>query len=136
MPSAGARPAVTAVGKSAAPASALAAVTKSRRVRWSVIERKTGPGGLEHQSARPALREEPTYERRRPVRCVPHVVIHPQYLEILNRRADSLEGRRSLTRLLYWNRPVDLTMDDPRRDPPQLTRQRFEGWAAIRGNDR
>src|SRR5207247_2138710 len=88
------------------------------------------------ESARPALREQPTHECRRPVCCVPHVVIHPQYLEILHGRTDSLEGRRSLTRLFYWNRPVDLAVDDPRRHAPQLTSQSLEGWAAIRGNDR
>src|SRR5947208_2202004 len=88
------------------------------------------------ESARPARREQPTHECRRPVCCVPHVVIHPQYLEILHGRTDSLEGRRSLTRLFYWNRPVDLAVDDPRRHAPQLTSQRLEGWAAIRGDDR
>src|SRR5207247_3980851 len=88
------------------------------------------------ESARPALCEQPTHECRRPVRCVPHVVIRPQHLEILHGRTDSLEGRRSLTRLLYWNRPVNLTVDDPCRHAPQLTSKRFEGWAAIRGNDR
>src|SRR5213592_2964592 len=85
------------------------------------------------ESARPALCEQPTHECRRPVGCVPHVVIHPQYLEILHGRTDSLEGRRSLTRLFYWNRPVDLAVDDPRRHAPQLTSQSLEGWAAIRG---
>jgi len=49
-------------GRRAAPARALAAVTKSRRVQWSVIERKLGP----MESARPALCEEPTHECRRP----------------------------------------------------------------------
>src|SRR5437879_13072438 len=88
------------------------------------------------QSARPALRVDPAHHGRRPVACVPHVVIRPQHLEILHGRADSLEGRRSLTRLLYWNRPVNLTVDDPRRHAPQLTSQSLEGRAAIRGNDR
>src|SRR5207247_9493933 len=104
---------------------------KSRRVKWSVIERRSGP----MESARPALREQPTHERRRPVCCVPHVVIRPQYLEILHGRTDSLEGRRCLTRLFYWHRPVNLTVADPRRHTPQLTSQSLEGWAAIRGDD-
>src|SRR5467141_1526274 len=88
-----------------------------------------------NQSARPTLREEPTHECGRPVGCVPHVVIRSQYLEILHRSAERLEGCRGLTRLINRNRPVNLTVDDPRRDAPQLTSQRDEWWSAIRRND-
>ena len=62
-------------------------------------------------------------------------MIRPQYFEILHRSAESLEGCRGLTRLFNRNRPVNLTVDDPRRDAPKLTSQSFERWAAIRGND-
>src|SRR2546430_3590611 len=105
---------------------------KSRRLSWSVIERKIDPGGLEPQSARPALREEPTHECRRPVCCVPHVVIRPKDLEIQHRRADTFKGRRGLTRLFNGNRRVNLTVDDPRRDAPKLTSQSF--GASRRGS--
>src|SRR5881628_388152 len=113
--------------------------SRTRRLRHLRIcdcRRRIGSGGLEDQLARPALCEQPTDECRRAVCCVPHVVIRPQYLEVLHGRTDSLEGRRSLTRLFYRDRPVDLAVDDPRRDAPQLTRKSFEGWAAVRGNDR
>jgi hypothetical protein len=63
-------------------------------------------------------------------------VIRPKYLEILHWSAERLEGCRGLTRLFDWNRPVNLTVDDPRRDAPQLAGKSFERWAAIGGNDR
>src|SRR5712671_1713131 len=76
-------------------------------------------------SPRAVLGEEPTHECRRPVCCVPHVVVRPKHLEILHGRADSLQGCRGLTRLLDGNRRVNLTVDNPRWDAPQLTSKSF-----------
>src|SRR5207244_7132053 len=46
------------------------------------------------------------------------------------------EGPLGRTRLFCWQRPVNLSVDDPRRHAPRGTSQSLEGWAAIRGNDR
>src|SRR5260370_35922634 len=87
-------------------------------------------------SARPALRKQPSDQCGRSVGCVPDIVIRPWYLEVLHGCAGGLEGRRRLTRLLHRNDLIDLPVDDPGWDAPELTSQRVVGRAAIGRNDR
>src|SRR5260370_29135344 len=87
-------------------------------------------------SPRPALREQPSDDGGRPVGRVPDKVIRPKRLKILNGRADGREGRRGLARLLNGNDVINLAMDNPGGDAPELPSKGVEGRSAICWDDR